>query len=323
MRVGQNPIKSVETIAPPSTITVVVISYIPFLSGYYEQSLDVFRLCLNSLRVNTKEDFDLLVFDNGSCQEARNFLIQEQEKGSIQYLFLSERNLGKPQAWNIALTAAPGEYIAYADSDVCFYPGWLPASLKALRQFPEIGMVTAMPILTPKKYSTKTIKWAKRKNKLKIEHGQVIQWSDFWRHARSLGDTEEKARKFYDQNDATKISLKQEDYFVGAAHFQFTAPKTVLKALLPIPADRPMGRVRLFDEAMDNAGYLRLCIAKWYVQHLGNRIPAESDLAAPLGITTQRQNSRRRYSGLWRLPIIRRFLQWLYGWSFNRLHRTK
>lgn len=323
MRVGQNPIKSVETIAPPSMVTVVVISYIPFLSGYYEQSLDVFRLCLNSLHANTNEDFDLLVFDNGSCLEARNFLVQEQQKGNIQYLFLSERNLGKSQAWNIALSAAPGEYIAYADSDVCFYPGWLPASLKALKQFSEIGMITAMPILTPEKYSTKTIKWAKKKNAIKIARGKVIPWNDFWRHAKSLGDTEEKAQKFYDQNEATKISLKQEDYFVGAAHFQFTAPKAVLKAVLPIPADRPMGRVRLLDEAMDNAGYLRLCTGKWYVQHLGNQIPSASDLVAPLEITSFKQNGRRRYSGFWRLPVVRNFLQWLYGWSFNRLHRTK
>jgi hypothetical protein len=323
MRVGQNPIKSIETIAPPSSVTVVVISHIPFLSGYYEKSLDVFRLCLNSLRANTKEDFDLLVFDNGSCQEMRDFLLQEQERGNIQYLFLSERNLGKPQAWNIALTAAPGEYIAYADSDVCFYPGWLSSSLKALKQFPETGMVTAMPILSPEKYSMKTIKWAKKKNTLKIERGKVIPWTDFWRHARSLGDTEGKARKFYDQNEATKISTKQDAYFVGAAHFQFTAPKTALSAVLPIPADRPMGRVRLLDEAMDNVGYLRLCTAKWYVQHLGNQISSASDLVYPLELDTKEQSSPRQYSGLWRLPILRNILQWLYGWSFNRLHRTK
>jgi hypothetical protein len=323
MRVGQNPVKSLETIAPPSLVTVVVISHIPFPSGYYEHSLHVFKLCLNSLRANTKENFDLLVFDNGSGQKTRSFLLQEQEKGNIQYLLLSERNLGKPQAWNIALTAAPGEFIAYADSDVCFYPGWLAASLKALKEFPGTGMVTAMPILTPEKYSSRTIKWAKKQKRVKIERGKIISWNDFWRHAQSLGDSEQKARKFYDQNPATKLRISQQEYFIGAAHFQFTAPKAALKAVLPIPADRPMGRVRLLDEAMDDAGYLRICTAKWYVQHLGNQMPVASDFIFPLELGAPTQRKTRQYSGLWRLPLLRNFLQWLYGWSFNRIHRTK
>jgi len=323
MRIGQNPIKSVETIAPPSLVTVVVISYIPFLAGYYAEGLDILRLCLDSLQTNTKEDYDLLVFDNGSCEEVRNYLLKEQRQEHIQYLFLSERNIGKPQAWNIALAAARGEYVAYADSDVCFYPEWLTTSLKTLRNFPKVGMVTAMPILTPEKYSEETVKWVKKQKRLKSDHGKLFPWDDFWRHARSLGDSEEKARKFYEENSATKIHSKQGHYYVGAAHFQFTAPKAALLEVLPIPAERPMGRVRLLDEAMDKAGYLRLCTGKWYVQHLGNQVPMVYDLVAPLKFTAQKRKKNRRYSGIWRWPPLRRLLEFLYGWSFDRLHRSE
>lgn len=321
MRVGQNPIKSVETVAPPSPVTVVVISYIPFLTGYYAQSLDVFKLCLDSLRENTKEEYGLLIFDNGSCEEVRNYLLEEQKQERIQYLFLSERNLGKPQAWNIALTAAPGKMISYADSDVCFYPGWLTASLKALRDFPQAGMITAMPILTPEKYSKQTINWAKKHKGVKLQRGKLLPWDDFWRHARSLGDNEKKARDFYEQNPAARIRSKGQEYYAGAAHFQFTAPKTALIDVLPILAERPMGRVRLLDEAMDKSGYLRLCTDKWYVQHLGNQMPTASDLLVPLKLNGRKGN--RRYSGVWRLAPLRRFLQWLHGWSFDRLHRSE
>jgi glycosyltransferase involved in cell wall biosynthesis len=321
MRVGQNPIKAVEKIAPPAPVTVVIISYIPFLGGYYAESLEILKLCLGSLQANTEGEFDVLVFDNGSCVEVREYLLAEHAEGRIQYLTLSERNLGKPAAWNSALLAAPGEFVAYADSDVYFYPGWLQASLAALQEFPQAGMVTAMPILVPEKYSSATLKWAKKQAGVKTERGSLLPWDDFWRHARSLGDEEQQARRFYDGNEATKISYKKKSYYVGAAHFQFTARKSALQAVLPIPADRPMGQVRLLDEAIDAEGFLRLCTSSWYVQHLGNTMPQPGDLIGSAAIAKS-PKKRLGNPGIWRWPPLRRLLKWLNAWSFDRLHRT-
>ena len=323
MRVGQNPIKSVEKVTPPAPITVVVISHIPFLSGYYAQSLEVLKLCLASLDAHTAGDYDLLVFDNGSCEETRRYLLSEQKEKRIQYLLLSERNLGKPAAWNMALAAAPGEFVTYADSDVYFYPGWLPASLEALKAFPKAGMVTAMPILIPEKYSTATVKWARRQRGVKVERGELLAWDDFWRHARSLGGDEGRARNYYAGNQAIRLTVKGKRYFVGAAHFQFTARKAALQAVLPIPAEWPMGRVRLLDEAMNAAGYLRLCTEKWYVQHLGNVLPQPSDFVVAPSEMPMASKRQGRAGGIWRWGPLRKILQWIYGWSFNRLHRSQ
>ena len=204
MRYGQNPIKAVESIDPPAPVTVVIISYIPFLSGYYEKSLDVLKYCLASLREQEEGDFDLLIFDNASCQEVRDFLQTEQEEGRIQLLLRSERNLGKAGAWNIALAAAPGDYIIYADSDVRFYPGWLRAHLDVLEAHPQVGMLTGMPLLSPQKYSQSTLAWARSEKNASIQDGELIPWEDFWRHARVLGDTEQKARDFYQSNPASR-----------------------------------------------------------------------------------------------------------------------
>ena len=35
MRVGQNPAKYVKEVAKPARVTVAVLNYIPFLSGFY------------------------------------------------------------------------------------------------------------------------------------------------------------------------------------------------------------------------------------------------------------------------------------------------
>ena len=108
MRVGQNPAKSVKYVAQPKKVTVAVIAYIPTLGGYYAQSLDVLKVCLNSIWENTGIPYDLMVFDNASCPEARIYLHEMHSQGKIQYLVLSEKNIGKAGAWNFVFGAVPG-----------------------------------------------------------------------------------------------------------------------------------------------------------------------------------------------------------------------
>ena len=140
MRKGQNPAKFVNQVAKPERVTVALLNYIPFISGFYAEALDVLKISVESMREDAGLPFDLLVFDNGSCAEVRDYLVGEKEAGRIQYLLLSEKNLGKGGAWNIMLAGAPGEIIAYTDSDVLFYPKWLSRSVELLESFPNVGM---------------------------------------------------------------------------------------------------------------------------------------------------------------------------------------
>jgi hypothetical protein len=77
MRIGDNPAKSITGVVKPARITIAVLNYIPFLSGFYASMLDVLRVCLNSIYETADLPYDLLVFDNGSCEEARQFLADE------------------------------------------------------------------------------------------------------------------------------------------------------------------------------------------------------------------------------------------------------
>ena len=74
MRVGQNPAKAMQDVVQPAPVTVAVVTYIPMIGGYYEESLDVLKLCLGSILKNTQMEFDLMVFDNASCPEVRAYL---------------------------------------------------------------------------------------------------------------------------------------------------------------------------------------------------------------------------------------------------------
>jgi glycosyltransferase involved in cell wall biosynthesis len=312
MRVGQNPAKFVDYVVQPQKITVALLNYIPALSGYFTHSLDVLKVSLNSIYQHTGLPYDLLVFDNASAAEVRHFLIQEHDEGRIQYLILSEKNVGKGGAWNFIFGSAPGEYIAYADNDIYFNPGWLPTLINTLETVPQVGMVTGMPLLNPEEYSTSTIEWAERHPEASLQRGRLLPWEDYWRHAGSLGNTEDKARVFYDEHDSLQLTYADQTYYVGAGHFQFLARREVLQQALPIPSDRPMGQVRALDIAINRLGYLRLCTAQWHVRHLGNTLGEGKHLV-----------SNARKHTFWRWQPVRRLLSFAHERTFDLLYKNR
>ena len=322
MRVGQNPAKSVDSVVKPAKVTVAIVVYIPFLNGYYEQSLDVLKLCLESILQNTQIPYDLMVFDNASCPEVRQYLVQAQSEDKIQYLTLSDKNIGKVGAWNFIFGGAPGKYIAYADADVYHFPGWLKPQIDALEVFPNAGMVTGMPLLPPEQYSTATIEWAENTPDVVLERGQYLPWEDFWRHAGTLGGGEEKARSFYAENPSLRITAGERQYYVGAGHFQFVTRKEALAKVGPLDADRPMGQVRQLDEAINALGFLRLSTPDWHVQHIGNTMPDESFFTNNGGrIEAVERPKTPSRSSFWASRPVQKIARWLYGKSFDILYR--
>jgi len=270
MRKGQNPAKFVKEVAKPERITAAMLTYIPFLSGFYEETLDVLKVSLDSMRKDAGLAFDLLVFDNGSCPEARDYLIKEKEDGRIQYLILSEKNVGKGGAWNMILAGAPGEIIAYADSDVLFSPDWLKRSVDILETYPNVGMVTARPFRTPPDFYSSTLNWAKENARL--EDGNFILWETFLEFNLSLGQTEEENQKVYAETKDWKLTYKGVTTMAGASHWQFTAYKSTLHRFLPFDMSRPMGQVRQLDQRMNDAGLLRLMVSDPLAMNMSNTL---------------------------------------------------
>ncbi len=270
MRKGQNPAKFVKDVAKPERITVALLNYIPFLSGFYAETLDVLKVSLESMRKDAGLPFDLMVFDNGSCEEVRDFLVKEKEEGRIQYLILSEKNMGKGGAWNVMLTGAPGEIIAYTDADVLFSPNWLFRSVEILETFPNVGMVTARPFRTLPEFYESTLKWAK--DNATLDEGQFIEWNTFLEFNLSLGQTEEENKKVYAETKDRRIQYKNVTAIAGASHWQFTSYKSTLGQFLPFDMDKPMGQVRQLDKRMNDAGLLRLMVSDPLAMNMSNTL---------------------------------------------------
>jgi glycosyltransferase involved in cell wall biosynthesis len=276
MRSGQNPAKFLEEQASETErITVAILTHVPYLHGYYAESLEVLKASLKSLREHTELPYDLLVFDNASGVETKGFLQSLYEAGQINYLILSQENIGKGKAWDFIFNAVPGEIIAYADSDVLFQRGWLRAAIGLLESFPKVGMVTCRPMRTYADGHTATITWAQGDPNAKVTSGTFVDWETFREHDVNLGQDEDKVRERFEHSEDIRIEYRGESAYVGAAHWQFVAYKRTLQQFLPLGIDRPLGDDRKLDDALNKAGYLRLMTTEPLVRHLGNTLPLD------------------------------------------------
>jgi len=267
MRRGISPAKRAGLMAHiPGEIGVASLVFIPSLTGFYARSLEVLDWHLKSLR-STLPQGEIWVWDNGSALEVKRFLQQRLQQGQIDYLMLSQYNLGKTGALNWILAAMPHRYIAFSDGDILFLPGWWEAVQKIFQAFPKAGMVSPAPaffdVLRGK---------SRTASLLKTEGFQVyldtLSDRDIQLYYQGLG---------YEipENLPTIPLVKAPDGTIACAqsgHHVFVMPQEVARAILPLPVDRALSsqNLRVLHERIENLGYWQLSTAQTFIYHLGN-----------------------------------------------------
>jgi glycosyltransferase involved in cell wall biosynthesis len=336
MRIGENPLKLIKKqIEPPAEITVGVLNYIPEHSGYYRGQFDSLKLCLASIRATADHPFDLLVLDNGSCPEVRDYLVAELDAGGISYLILNQHNVGKGNALFQILHAAPGDYVFYNDGDIYYRPGWIKAHLDVLDAFPEAGMVGGIPLRNIADFHTaSTRRWAEdHQADLGLEKGDLIPepWTREFLH--SVGD--ERYFENWIHNEDWRMNRNGIKAYIGASHMQFLIPRRVIEK---IPYRRfnlalHTTETQYFDNIIDDGGFLRLSIDWPSVYHIGNRLTEEwlideyrrLVLEAPTvtvpAQALQLQNMKSKRHWFWGRGRVRIALKAVYEWTFNKYYQ--
>jgi hypothetical protein len=329
MRIGQNPARRSIAAYTPARLGVASLVYIPILEGYFADMLPVVELHLRSLRQNTAEEFDLLVYDNGSCDAVKDRLLEWQKQGLIDWLVTSQHNVGKTGALNWMIAAMPNELLVYSDSDVLFRAGWLEQSLAILDAFPMAGMITAQPDFLP--LVDGKMKAHLQLDPVEFETGQVLpSQRAIDEYVCGLGD-KPKTRERVTGKPIPVVTHCASgcQAVIGATHMQFLARREILQQALPLPATLGLSpeEDQVLDARVDEHGYLHLSTLEPFVYHMGNQID-EIALAEAIPSPSGREQGEglppagwsfgwRIFATLVRSPLLRGFFTRLYNRLFQ------
>ena len=231
-RIGVNPSRGKSLDIKPARTTVAVLVHAPHQAGYFQNRLDVTRLTIESILANTREPFDLLVFDNGSCEEMVSYLMQLNGQGKIDYLILSRMNIGKLNALKMIFNIAPGEIVAYTDDDVYHLPGWLSAHLEVMDTYPHVGAVTGFYIRQRVAMSSESTLAFVNQPDMETKRGLLMprKWEEDY--VINSGRSWERYDAEVAGIEDILINYHGLEAWVSAHHFQMVCPKHVVQEIL-------------------------------------------------------------------------------------------
>lgn len=164
---------------------------------------DILRRTLNLLAVQTypKNDFEVLVINDGSTDRTARLLAEFAAKKIFTLKFLEQKNAGASSARNLGLAKAQGKIIVFLDDDVFPQPNFLAAHATFHALFPGSNLAAlGLTHLHPELPKTRLQKFLERSGlQFKFQDLRAKQQVDF--------------RRFYTAN----LSLKRE--FLGSQNF--------------------------------------------------------------------------------------------------------
>ena len=344
MRIGKNPYKGKAgegQAYKTSEVTICMTTFIPHFLGYYKERFEILKISLASLVKNTEGDFDIMIFDNGSCDEVTAYLRSCLHQGIIDFLVLSGNNLGYNGALSYFYESAPGSIIAYSDDDVFYHPGWLDESLKILRDFPEVGYVTACPM----RYhfgnnDDVTTSLPQRHPEIQVEPSE---WDSNWDriHLNSLGANYEANRERLESMDIPIYRNGETSAYPVATHFQYVIRKETAEKLLPFGKENLMSSDAgdevnnmeiILDKKLNSLGFVKLSTTRMLTEHLGNALSDRThDLVSEYKLESgpvrkkPLKISRMElfFIKLMNIRIFGRFLRWMNSMSFNLISKKQ
>jgi hypothetical protein len=173
---------------------------------------------------------------------------------------------------NIVSMLPDNTVIAMADDDIFYHPYWLKAQIELLKHYPNVGQVSGYPVRTQMGWGNhNTVAWAK-KNAL-VDAGKFIpeEWDkDF---CVSIGRDYDQHLKLQAEgtvhNIDIRITYQGVKAYAVAHHCQWIGYAGKIRPFCK-RSKNAMRTERDFDNAVDNAGLLRLTTINRYTQHIGN-----------------------------------------------------
>jgi glycosyltransferase involved in cell wall biosynthesis len=114
----------------PAQVSVVIPTY---------NRAYILREALESVLAQTYRDFEIVVVDDGSCDNTRE-IVESFSCDKIRYI-RHERNHGCSAAYNTGITDSQGSLVAFCDSDDMWKPDYLQRQVGFLCRHSEVDVV--------------------------------------------------------------------------------------------------------------------------------------------------------------------------------------
>lgn len=118
---------------------------ISVLMGVYFQKSSILSLMhsVNSILEQSFSDFELLICDDGSSEEAKNYIEKIAEKDGRIRLIRKDNLIFLSTKLNACLVQIKGKYIARMDDDDYSHPERFEKQLEYLKKHPAISFVNS------------------------------------------------------------------------------------------------------------------------------------------------------------------------------------
>lgn len=273
MRIGSNPQKQEGKITLTTHHRVVVVVYIPNEEGFYKDSFDVFKMCLNSLISTINSKAALTIVNNGSHKKVFDFLNGYLIENKIDTLISHNTNIGKIDALIGAARGAREKYITLTDSDILFVKGWQEKVEEVFTVFPNVGSVSPIPVRTGLYAGTSSVLKEILYRKINFKFIPIPEnFIDYNKFLESINwDLEIQEDKNWPVIEKNGISA-----VIGSAHQVLTIDRDILFKTTPSnPSLILVGNLsehNYVDVPIDKAGKLRLSTYNNYAFHMGNKL---------------------------------------------------
>ncbi len=102
--------------------------------------------CFNSLVVQTIDDFEVVIVNDGSTDGSREIVGAWRDRFGDRLVYIEQENAGASAARNAAIRAAQGKYISFLDIDDEYDPRRLECYRERFEQNPEYGVLYSIPV---------------------------------------------------------------------------------------------------------------------------------------------------------------------------------
>ncbi|AUC84420.1 glycosyltransferase family 2 protein [Polaribacter sp. ALD11] len=271
MRIGFNPNKDKKNNKSNFFHQVIIPVYIPNEEGYFKDSFQILKYCLDSFIITSHTNTYLTVINNGSCEKVINYLENLYHKGVIHEL-VNTTNIGKLNAILKGCVGHNFDLITITDADVLFLSNWQEETYNVFKNFKKVGVVSPVPSSKVLKQFTSNIIIENLFSK-KLKFTNVLNSNALKMFAHSIGND-----SFYNDVHLRKnltIEKQNVKVIVGAGHFVATYRGSIFKGIKQKFSAYSLGgnsEADLLDKPVLKNGLWRVSTENNYAYHMGNVI---------------------------------------------------